>query len=165
MQFFCMVHMHGDHGAICWILCPTEILLRWGESARKWGIIPTSNYQSLSVRMQALKLAKCWIKRKKPFHPISAFKKTLCFLIPRYFFITASHLHLHFETGNPMRRRMSMSQMLVVTSCCIRFVMMRVLELQLATWTFRKMGGIAWWWFPWRKEDSLFNLQGLGEVG
>ena len=26
--FFCMVQIHGDHGAICWILCPTEILLR-----------------------------------------------------------------------------------------------------------------------------------------
>lgn len=61
-----------------------------------------------------------------------------------------------------------MSQMLVVISCCIKFAMMRVLELQLATGPFQRFDG----WKDWGdglvvvvgevKEDSSFDLQRLG---
>ena len=58
-----------------------------------------------------------------------------------------------------------MSQMLVVISCCIKFVMMRVLELQLATWPFQRFDVSKDWGdglvvvVGEVKEDNLFDLQ------
>ena len=61
-----------------------------------------------------------------------------------------------------------MSQMLVATSCCIKFAMMRALELQLATWPFRRFDVSKDWGdglvvvLGEVKEDSPFNFQRLG---